>query len=375
MIRFTGTTPPLAGRCQEIFFDPAAPSNTVTGVVESSVGDRTTKDNTNIVYNGRSVTTTGLAQMSGFVVGAGKSSGTSIQFGSDCSPLFATSPNAADQDLCISFSVMLKTSTKNSTSFSFGNLNGAPYYTVTLSKGNIPFTDNQIRVTAVDNHLNANLTTRTTVNSDWYYYLASPYRKDTDNSSMSLNKWFNITVSIKRVLTSTTTPFGLTYTVRVFVNGFEHAPYNNPNLANSTPAMTPSILKTNTVNPWTNTLTESYIKILSTITSYSKINYRNNVFDFGGLGDVLLHDFRIYENNSDLFGAVPTNFSSFGSKNNYANGLRNPILSQESRNNLILRYLLETGPQNIPNSSVTGLIDTTKNVGLVGILPVFIMMN
>jgi hypothetical protein len=364
MIRFTGTTPPLAGRCQEIFFDPAAPSNTVTGVVESSVGDRTTKDNTNIVYNGRSVTTTGLQQMTGFVVGSGRSTGVNNQFGADCSPLF-TNGHLAHSDMCLSFSIMLRNSTVNATSFSFGALTDAPSYTLRIVKGTTAAA-NRIEITTNDNYVNQSATRITVTDPILYYPLLSSIYNASSNINTLFNKWLNITVSVTRVVNNVATPTTstLNYNVRLFINGVEHQPYTSIAFNTTT---------TNTFTksigfPWTNSNSSGiFFKLLSTTSSYSKINYRNNIVDGGGLGDVSLHDFRVYENNSTSFPSYNPN-----ARSNYVLGLMNPILSPESTRNLVLRYMLETGPQNIPNSSVTGLIDTTKNVGLVGILPVFI---
>ena len=367
MIRFTGTTPPLAGRCQEIFFDPASPSNTVTGVVESSVGDRTTKDNTNVVYNGRSITTTGLQQMSGFVIGAGRSLGTGNSFGVDCSPLF-TNPTSSFQDLCISFTTLIRNNTDNRTSFSFGSLNGVPFYTLTLFKSPT-LIGNYIKVSATDNYLNASGNTRTISISDLFYFLPSPTYSTLANASTILNKWLNITVSVKRVVTPViASTYNIDYTIRLFINGVEHTPYTTNAFSIISPA---TYSKPNGVNPWSS-FSDTSFKLLSASNSYSKLNFRSgtNYFEFGGLGDVSLHDFRIYENNSSSFGSP-----SFGSRNTYANSLRNPILSPDTTNNLVLRYLLETGPQNIPNASITELINTTKNEGLIGILPVYIKGN
>jgi hypothetical protein len=364
MIRFTGTTPPLAGRCQEIFFDPANSYITDTGIVESSVGDRTTKDTTNKVYNGRSVTTTGLPQMSGFVVGSGRSNGVPNQFGADCSPLFANA-HTAYSDICLSFSIMLRNSTVNTTSFSFGALTDAPYYTLRIIKGATPAAT-RIEITTTDNYVNASLTRITVTDPILYYPLVSPTYNVSSNVNTLFNKWLNITVLVTRITNNVATPATstLNYNVRLFINGIEHQPYTSSAF---------NTITTNTFTksigfPWTNSNNSGiFFKLLSTITSYAKINFRNNFVEAGGTGDVSLHDFRVYENTSSFF---PT--YSPGSKSSYVTGLMNPILSPDSTRNLVLRYMLETGPQNIPNSSVTGLIDTTKNVGLVGILPVFI---
>ena len=364
MIRFTGTTPPLAGRCQEIFFDPANSYITDTGIVESSVGDRTTKDTTNKVYNGRSVTTTGLPQMSGFVVGSGRSNGVPNQFGADCSPLFANA-HTAYSDMCLSFSIMLRDSTVNTTSFSFGALTEVPYYTLRILKGTTPAAT-RIEITTTDNYVDGSSIRTTVATPTLFYPLVSPIYSASSNVNTLFNKWLNITVLVTRSFNNVAVPgtSTLNYNVRLFVNGIEHQPYNSS-------AFTTTITNTFTKSigfPWTNSTSSGiYFKLLSTVTSYSKINFRNNFVEGGGTGDVSLHDFRVYENTSTFFPAYNP-----GSKSSYVTGLMNPILSPDSTRNLVLRYMLETGPQNIPNASATGLIDTTKNVGLVGILPVFI---
>jgi len=364
MIRFTGTTPPLAGRCQEIFFDPANSYITDTGIVESSVGDRTTKDTTNKVYNGRSVTTTGLPQMSGFVVGSGRSNGVPNQFGADCSPLFANA-HTAYSDMCLSFSIMLRDSTVNTTSFSFGALTDAPYYTLRIIKGTTPAAT-RIEIITTDNYVDSNSVRTTVTTPTLFYPLVSPIYNASLNVNTLFNKWLNITVLVTRTPNNVAAPttYTLNYNVRLFINGIEHQPYTSIAFNTTT---------TNTFTksigfPWTNSTNSGiFFKLLSTVTSYGKINFRNNFVEAGGTGDVSLHDFRVYENTSSFF---PTYNPS--SKSSYVTGLMNPILSPDSTRNLVLRYMLETGPQNIPNASITGVINTTKNVGLVGILPVFI---